>query len=138
MPNKYLLKKSKELQKHITERGNRLYIAVDLDDTLTHFEGWKGYDYIGKPRKEIIDLIRKAKKIKNAYIIVYTCRISDVKQRILSGSVKIVKQWLEKFKIPYDDIWTRRGKPFANLYIDDGGKNPNCKECLKNIGEFLK
>lgn len=111
---------------------------MDLDDTLTHFEGWKGYDYIGKPRKEIIDLIRKAKKIKNAYIIVYTCRISDVKQRILSGSVKIVKQWLEKFKIPYDDIWTRRGKPFANLYIDDGSKNPNCKECLKNIGEFLK
>lgn len=138
MPNKYLQKKSKELEKLISDRGNKFFISCDLDDTLTCFTGWKGYEHIGNPRPDIVKFLRLAKKIKNAYIIIYTCRVSDSSRHILSGSVEAVKKWLNRWSIPFDEIWTGRGKPFSNLYIDDLSANPNCKECMKRAEQCLR
>ena len=97
---------------------NKRYVAVDLDETLAEYDGWKGLDYIGKPKK-FSEIGMKLLKDTGFDIIIYTCRSDE--------GLDKVKQWLEKHDIPYDYINENPEQPetcsdkkvFAHYYIDD-------------------
>jgi len=95
-------------------------ICFDLDNTLVTFPVING-DYTSVlPIEKNINLLRYLKKFNNT-IIIYTAR----RMKTHSGNVgkinadigKITFETLEKFDIPYDEIYF--GKPYADFYIDD-------------------
>lgn len=96
-------------------------IAIDLDGTLAEYTTWKGIEYIGDPIVPVVNKLKKIKKRKpNINIIVHTARITDLRNdEINDKALSYVVAWLEKHNIPYDSVWVGKGKPLANVYVDD-------------------
>lgn len=108
-------------------------LAVDLDGTVAVFNKWHGYFSIGKPVVRVVRWLRGKKK-SGAYIIIHTCRISLANNKIFPASLKNLKAWLKKNRVPYDEIWVSRGKPGASVYLDDHGYRIGCKTCEHALG----
>lgn len=94
--------------------------CFDLDNTLVSFPKIKN-DYTSvEPIKENIKFLKYLKKMGN-YIIIYTARRMKThnsnKGKLMKDIGKITFDTLEKFDIPYDEIYF--GKPYADFYIDD-------------------
>jgi len=96
--------------------------CFDLDNTLVSFPKIQG-DYLSvEPIQKNINFLRYLKKLGHT-IIIYTAR----RMKTYSGNIgkinanigKITFDTLEKFNIPYDEIYF--GKPYAHYYIDDLG-----------------
>ena len=95
-------------------------ICFDFDNTLVTFPVIKDDYKSVLPIEKNINLLRYLKKFNNT-IIIYTAR----RMKTHSGNVgkinadigKITFETLEKFDIPYDEIYF--GKPYADFYIDD-------------------
>jgi capsule biosynthesis phosphatase len=94
--------------------------CFDLDNTLVSFPKIRG-DYTSvEPIQKNIDFLKYLQKLGN-YIIIYTAR----RMKTFDGNLgklnknigKITFETLEKFDIPYDEIYF--GKPYADCYIDD-------------------
>lgn len=118
-----LLKKLKQESSVDMPRGKT--IAVDVDGCLAQYDHWRGYKHIGEPIKETVDFLKafKEKDSKNN-IIIHTSRITDkVTNEIIPEAISILEDWLKKNNIPYDSIWTHRGKPVASMYLDDRAVN---------------
>lgn len=75
-------------------------IAVDLDHTLV--EGDKALP----GAKEAINILRE----KGHKILIHSCNNYQWVERVLNDN-----------DIRFDSIWERKGKPVADLYIDDKG-----------------
>jgi len=95
-------------------------ICFDLDNTLVTYPTIKG-DYTSvKPIEKNILLLKYLKQFNNT-IIIYTARRMKTHHgnigKINSDIGKITFDTLEKFGIPYDEIYF--GKPYADFYIDD-------------------
>ena len=87
-------------------------IAIDLDGTIARHEG--RYDIIGEPIKENVEIIRRLKE-KGYSIIIFSARISYDKK-----AYKMIKDYLDKYNIPYDEITNI--KPYSSIaFIDDRG-----------------
>ena len=95
-------------------------ICFDLDNTLVSFPTISD-DYTSVvPIVNNIDFLRYLKKLGNI-IIIYTAR----RMKTHNGNIgkinkdigKITFDTLDKFDIPYDEIYF--GKPYADFYIDD-------------------
>ena len=56
------------------------------------------------------------------YIIISSCRTASYWDRDQGDQVKLITEFLEKFEIPYDEIWGA-DKPLAVWYVDDRGFN---------------
>lgn len=93
-------------------------ICVDLDGTLAEEDKWKGYHYIGKPIQKTIKAVR-SEKLKGTYVVIHTCRVTTVDNRVYPPSLRTIENWLKKHKVPYDEIWTGTGKPWGHEYWDD-------------------
>lgn len=97
-----------------------LRICFDLDNTLVTYPIVPNDYTTVQPIQKNIDYLKYLKKFGNT-IIIYTARrmktsgsnIGKVNKEI----GKITFDTLEKFDIPYDEIYF--GKPFADYYIDD-------------------
>ena len=94
--------------------------CFDLDNTLVTFPT-KTNDYTSvKPIEKNISIVRYLKKLGHT-IIIYTARRMKTHKgntgRVLADIGKITFDTLEKFNIPYDEIYF--GKPNADFYIDD-------------------
>lgn len=110
--------------------------CFDLDNTLVTFPSIPG-DYSSvKPILKNIELLRYLKRFGHT-IIIYTAR----RMRTHGGNVGKIMQdigkttfdTLEKFDIPYDEIYF--GKPEAHVYIDDLALN--CFDDLeKELGYY--
>ena len=99
-------------------------ICFDLDNTLVTFPTIKD-DYTSvKPIEKNINFLRYLKSFGNI-IIIYTARRMKTHNgnigKINTDIGKITFETLEKFNIPYDEIYF--GKPYADFYIDDLGLN---------------
>jgi len=103
-----------------------LRICFDLDNTLVTHPTIQG-DYTSVlPIQRNIDYLKLLKRLGHT-IIIYTAR----RMKTHSGNVgaiiadigKITFNTLDKFDIPYDEIFF--GKPYANFYIDDLAINAN-------------
>ncbi|MEM3369380.1 MAG: sugar phosphate nucleotidyltransferase [Candidatus Micrarchaeia archaeon] len=95
-------------------------IIVDLDGTLCELKSPNETYLEVKPKKEMIELLKKLKK-EGHEIIIYTSRhmrtcngnVNKVKEKI----GKITEDWLRKEGVPYDEIYF--GKPYGDIIIDD-------------------
>lgn len=94
--------------------------CFDLDNTLVTFPKIKD-DYSSvEPIHEVIDMVKYLKKMGHE-IIIYTARRMKTHKgnngKIIADIGKVTFDTLDKFDIPYDEIYF--GKPYAHFYIDD-------------------
>jgi hypothetical protein len=66
----------------------------------------------------------REQKAAGAKIIINTARATTLGGKIWPLALKTVEKWLETNDIPYDEIWTKPGKPKADLYVDDRAARP--------------
>ena len=95
-------------------------ICFDLDNTLVTYPTIRD-DYTSvKPIEKTIKFLKYLKSFGNT-IIIYTARRMKTHNgnigKINSDIGKITFETLDKFNIPYDEIYF--GKPYADFYIDD-------------------
>ncbi len=94
--------------------------CFDLDNTLVTYPLVKDDYTTVEPIDKNIKMLRYLKKIGNI-IIIYTARRMKTHNgnegKVLKDIAKITFDTLEKFDIPYDEIYF--GKPYADYYIDD-------------------
>jgi len=113
-------------------------ICFDLDNTLVTYPEVKG-DYTSvRPIFKNIILLRKLKNAGNT-IIIYTARRMKTYDgnvgKIMQNVGKITLDTLEKFNIPYDELYF--GKPHADFYIDDLAINAY-EQLDKSLGFYEK
>lgn len=113
------------------------YVWVDLDATLSTYEGWKGIHTIGQPffgaKKFMADLIALG-EARGFKVGVFTTRTKlDMPGREIldeafpqAGDAHLIEhlkglvvQWLRMHEIPFHDVYTGQGKPAGLAYIDD-------------------
>lgn len=94
-------------------------VAIDLDGTLAHDDGWRGIEHIGEPLDGAIELVNALARENR--VIIYTTRTNpEVNRGTESGLVKWVAAWLARWGVnPVVGIYVGPGKPLADLYIDD-------------------
>ena len=98
---------------------NRPYtIVCDLDGTLAVQGEWRGYSSIGAPIMSVIKDLRRAKR-KGTYIIIHSCRVTTLDNKINPDSLDVMRKWLKDNDVPYDEIWMGVGKPYGNEYWDN-------------------
>jgi hypothetical protein len=97
-------------------------VMVDLDGTLADYsEGWQGLEHIGDPIPGSKDFLTELSKF--ATVVIYTTRCCEGLNGRNGKSAKelqdIIRVWLKKHDMPYDDVYAGQGKPIASCYIDD-------------------
>lgn len=94
-----------------------MLIAVDLDHTLVN-----GSEPIEGARKALGIL-----KEKGYRILIHTCNNPEWAEKVLRNN-----------DIWFDSIWTKQGKPVADIYLDDHGLRfcGNWEQTLKDIENF--
>lgn len=98
---------------------NNRAVCVDLDGVLAKYDGWQGLHHIGEPYPQARGFMQVLKG-HNLHLIVHTTRCCVGLQEESEGTlVRYVQAWLESHDIPYDEIWTGKGKPYAVAYVDD-------------------
>jgi len=123
----------------IFDYSDEMRIVFDLDGVICELKKpTESYaDVI--PKKDVIEKMRDLKK-DGHYLIIHTGR----HMRTCSGNVskviekigKITEDWLEKWKVPYDELIF--GKPYADIYIDDLGIEFSTKDKLDKKIESLQ
>ena len=103
-------------------------IAVDLDGTLAHYDGWKGVGHIGAIIPSVANAILLAKK-EGADIWIFTARVSDPKDAEEAGN-NIVK-YLTENGIPFDGLTAIKHKFFSEFWDD------RAIQVIKNQGLFV-
>lgn len=100
-------------------------IVVDLDGTLAEFDHWRGYTHIGNPIKKTVEYLKKKRACNNAKIILHTCRVTTVDNKIHESSLFFIRRWMIDNKIEHliDEIWMGTGKPYGDVYLDDRAVN---------------
>ena len=115
----------------------KMRICFDLDGTLVSFPRIKDDYSTVDPIQKNINFLKYLKTFGHT-IIIYTARRMKTHGgnlgKILSDIGKITFDTLEKFDIPYDEIFF--GKPYANYYIDDLAINSN-DDLEKSIGYYM-
>lgn len=105
-------------------------VAVDLDGVLATYTGWRGIENIGEPIPGAVEFVKKLSEV--ARVLIFTTRTKEYPAGVPGPSgqpepdrssahdlMLIVKDWLEKWGFPYEEIYTGQGKPCALCYIDD-------------------
>ena len=110
----------KSYSSSLNNTNEKLRICFDLDNTLVSYPIIKD-DYSSvEPIQKNINKLKYFKKLGH-YIIIYTARRMKTHNgnvgAIIADIGKITINTLEKFDIPYDELFF--GKPFADFYIDD-------------------
>ena len=121
---------------NILKIKNKRY-CFDFDNTLVTFPQVKDDYTTVKPIEKNIKFLKYLKQFGNT-IIIYTARRMKTHNgnigKINADIGKITFETLEKFDIPYDEIYF--GKPYADIYIDDLGLN--CFDDMeKELGFYM-
>jgi len=113
-------------------------ISIDLDGTLaSQDKGWRGFHFIGKPVPRVVEILRREHRA-GSYIILHTCRVTNLDNKVHPFSLDTIRAWLKKHSIFIDEIWMGVGKPYANVYMDDRAWNVCCSECNRREAEKRK
>lgn len=95
-------------------------ICIDLDGSICFTKKEEEEYSEVKPMPGAVESIQRLKG-KGHYIIIHTSRHMKTCEsnvgRIVAKQGKILIDWLDRYGIPYDEIWF--GKPLADVYIDD-------------------
>lgn len=86
-------------------------IAVDLDGTLAHYDGWIGADYIGPPilsmKNKVMEWIEQGEEV-----VIFTARASSMEE------ILYVREWLQEHNFPNLEITNVKMKKFKVIYDD--------------------
>lgn len=102
-------------------------IVMDLDETIcTTVNG----DYVNSiPKPDVIERMREF-KAQGFEIVISTSRNMRTYEgnvgKINANTLPIIVGWLDKHKVPYDEIYT--GKPWCGIdgfYVDDRALRPD-------------
>lgn len=104
-------------------------IVMDIDGTLCEIKS-KEQTYLEvKPKKGVLEKLNYMKQ-QGFYIILYTSRQMRTYEgnigKINANTGKVLFQWLEKYDIPFDEIYF--GKPWCGkngFYVDDKAIRPS-------------
>lgn len=108
-------------------------IAFDFDGVLAQYDGWKGYQHLGKPIEGMREVLQQLKS-DGWKILIYTTR----------GNAEIA-EWCKKYDMPVDYInmnpeiqGKNPGKPIASIYVDDRAIRftGDVKKLIEDIREF--
>lgn len=73
----------------------RGWIGVDLDGTLAEYDGWRGFDHIGKPVPAMIARVRRWLK-EGKEVRIFTARVGPQPDATLQARARIaVAKWCE-------------------------------------------
>ena len=93
-------------------KGKR-WIGSDLDATLAYYDGWEGFDHIGKPIPEMV--IRVKEWIAQGFEVrVFTARASHEK------GIQPVKDWLKKHHLPEMEVTCPKDFDMIECWDDRG------------------
>jgi len=103
-------------------------VAVDLDGPIFEVY-WESDDFhnsqyrvnkFGKLVHGAKYFLKKLRKDGHR-IIIHTCRTNPTANhgRTMKYLAQLVRDELNKYGIPFDEVWSGEGKPLAQLYIDD-------------------
>ena len=92
-----------------------LTIAIDFDRTICDTDNVTPPYKMGPPITGAVEALQRLHEAGHK-IIIHSCRSSDGPK-----AIKVMEDWLEYFKVPYDSVWSDIGKPVADWYIDDKG-----------------
>ena len=117
----------------LSSNFNQMRLCFDLDNTLVTFPKITGDYNSVEAIKKNIEYLRYLKSFGHT-IIIYTARRMKTHNgntgKLMADIGKITFDTLERFNIPYDEIFF--GKPQADVYIDDLGLN-----CFDNLEKEL-
>lgn len=105
-------------------------IVIDFDGTLMPYS----FPIAKEPYPETIIALNKLKELGFRIIISSARTSSMIKSDNYYNSIEYIKDYLNKYNIPYDEIFI--DKPIAKYYIDDRAiriKNGNWKAVLDFI-----
>lgn len=113
-------------------------VVVDFDGTiLPHV-----FPSLAEPYPEAVKTL-KMLSMMGCYITIHSCRTANYWQFIgdkniprQDAAIKIITDYMNKYHIPFDDVWLA-DKPLADWYIDDKGieaSNGDWSGVLKKIG----
>jgi hypothetical protein len=74
--------------------GRRPWIAVDLDGTLAHYDGWKGIEHIGEPVPLMLRRV-KAWIAEGKEVRIFTARVSRAFEDAVLAALHVM-DWCEK------------------------------------------
>ena len=98
-------------------------IIVDFDGVIHWYrQGWKDGSIYDEPTPGTKEALQELKEIGCKITIFSTRafdRITPVKGVKEPSQYLEMIQWLEKYEIPFDEIWQESGKPIGHVYIDD-------------------
>lgn len=134
---------NKDFPADVTKRRNKI-IAVDFDGVIHQYsKGWYDstiYDPPMPGTKEGLDLLKSL----GVRIIIFSVRATEMSQfedlqPRASQEVEIA-EWMNRYNLPYDEIWTKTAKPFAHIYLDDRAVRfetwPNALGLIKELLEL--
>ncbi|HCM92236.1 MAG TPA: capsular biosynthesis protein [Lachnospiraceae bacterium] len=106
-----------------------LTFIFDIDGTLCPIKGRDERYEDMVPYKDMVDRIREYKE-QGARIVLFTSRNMNTYQGniglINANTAKIILEWLEKWEIPYDEIFYGKPWPGHNgFYVDDRTVRPD-------------
>ena len=105
-----------------------MQIALDLDGTLAHYDGWQGVEHIGAPITEMMTKVYQWLD-EGHDITIFTARVSVESEA--EEAARHIIQWLADNNLPPFPITCIKHKHFE-LFVDDRAKG-----VLKNCGVFL-
>lgn len=121
-----------------SENISKQRICFDLDNTLVSFPKIKDDYTTVEPIVKNIQFLKYIKTFGHT-IIIYTARRMKTHKgnvgKSLSDIGKITFDTLEKFDIPFDEIYF--GKPHADVYIDDLALNC-CDNLQQELGYYME
>ncbi|HYG15444.1 MAG TPA: hypothetical protein VEC12_06785 [Bacteroidia bacterium] len=122
-------------------------IAIDFDGVIHGYsKGWHDGEIYDPPVPGAAEALKKLKE-QGHYIYIFSTRTNKIFRKPTDGKdekyqEKQIKEWMARYDIPYDKIWTF-GKPMADLFIDDrainfSGKWSETMEAVENFIPWLK
>ncbi len=112
--------------------AHKKWVCFDFDGVIASYDGWKGFDVLGQPNRDVIGTMQ-ALKVKGYCITILTTRLDT----------PIMRAWLKENGVSYDSINSNAHnppntsqKPIYHAIIDDRAinyKNQGGQELMEQI-----
>lgn len=89
------------------------YIAVDLDGTLAHYDGWRGIDHIGDPVPAMLARVKEWLD-QGMAVKIFTARAYVPDPEIIEH----IHKWCEKHELPRLEVTCVKDFGMIHLYDD--------------------
>jgi len=105
------------------------WIAVDLDGTLAHYDGWKGIDHIGEPIPMMVDRV-KGWIAEGKEVRIFTARVHPNQD---GRKLEEVRYWIQKWCLTHlgTELAITHEKDFAMEHLWDD----RCIQVIPNTGK---